>query len=106
MEALMDYHTSEIVSSINNLDSLLNFVSNDFTCDINNKYNNFKIATNALLKKDSIILDHFKDFIKNNITLVISYSNLINIIDHVNNYSNNENKAFKFCFLLWMYIHH
>ena len=106
MDALMDYHTSKIVSSINNLDSLLNFVLNDFKCEINNKYNNFEIAVNALLKKDSIILDHFNSFIKNNITQDNFYSNIIKMIDEVNNYSNNQNKTFKFCYLLWMYIHH
>ncbi len=105
METLLDYYTSEIASSINNLDSLFNFILNDFTCDINNKYKEFEIAINALLKKDSIVLDHYKDLIKNSNQPIVSYSNLIKIIDETNN-SYNDNKNFKVCFLLWMYIHH
>ena len=106
METLLDYHKNELVSNIYNIDSLLNIILNDFTCEIDDKYNNFDTVIDSLLKKDSIILDNFNTFIKNSDTQIISYSNLIKIIDDVNNSSNNQNNTFKVCFLLWIYIHY
>jgi hypothetical protein len=107
MDCLFDTVYNNLPNNVilTNLDSFLNFITTDYTGHIGNKYKDFNIAIDALLKKKEFALEHYDKFIKTNNCHFPSKILLINIINIIND-NIESNVHHKFCVHLWLHIYH
>ena len=110
MDSILDYYNTNdlhINKIKNNLDAFFNFILTDYNGEIGSKYIDFNIAITSLLQKKTFAFEHYNKFINTiNNNSFPSNSDIITIIDNVNNAEQISNKNHKLCLQLWLYIYH
>jgi hypothetical protein len=91
----------------NSITKFLVFVDNDMSCSLSRVWKEHIEVVRFFLDNNQFAMNIYKQYIKTSPNKFPTFNHMVSIIAEINERTGTfEDKAYFFCFDLWMYIYH